>query len=67
MSDDCLFSFQLWNGDYGLIKVQILGSMLDASIVKEGMVLGKTLVAVAIIVGTSVGPLGGALGWPSYR
>jgi hypothetical protein len=49
-----------------VIEVRIPGSVLDVSFVEVGMVLGKTLAAVAIVVGTSTSPSGGPLGWPSY-
>ena len=52
------------DGKFGLIEVQILGFVLDASIVIVIMVLGKTLAVVAIVTGTYTGPSGGAVGWP---
>jgi hypothetical protein len=66
LASNCDFKSSM-DGKSGLIKVRIPGFMLDASIVIVGMVLGKTLAAVAIVAGTSTSPSGGALSWPSYR
>jgi hypothetical protein len=46
------------NGKSGIIEVRIPGSVLDVSFVEVGMVLGKTLAAVAIVAGTSTSPSG---------
>jgi hypothetical protein len=53
------------HGKYGVIEKRIPGSVLDVSFVEVGMVLGKTLVVVAIVANTSTSSSGGPLGWPS--
>jgi hypothetical protein len=65
LASNCDFKSSI-NGRFGVIEVRIPGSVLDVSFVEVGMVLGKTLEAMAIVAGTSTSPLGEPLGWPSY-